>query len=198
MEYKVTKPKRGLMVFLIIVLVIAAALSCYIAIKPAGVYVPWARFGVYSTTKGFGSIIPGGSVIITDRMQDVDSSSVAAVFIDNGDSGYQTGTQSALVGVIEQTDGKYTITDNGGNVVSVSKRQIEPVVFYIYYLGRVLLIMHHYRYIVWGAWAAVFVLIVILLSTSGNRRAKKNRKQLTKVFEFYGEKYDNEEQDTDY
>ena len=198
MEYKYKKPKRFWTVLLIIIMILAAALTCIISIKPAGMYFGWARFGVYGTMSGVDKLVPPGSLIITDRMADRESSSLAAVFITDGDGSYPASTQSALVGRLYTEDGKYYITDNSENRIAVNEWQIEPVVYYIDYIGHIALLMHVYRYIIWGVWAAAFVIVVVLICTSGNRRAKRKQKELIKIFDFYGEKYDSEEQDTDY
>ncbi|MBR4955373.1 MAG: hypothetical protein IKY46_05615 [Clostridia bacterium] len=197
MEYKNIKPKRVWAVILIIVLALAAAITCFASAKPAGIYVDWARFGVYSTSTGVDNVVPAGSIVVTDRTVEPFDNTVAALFMVNGDSAYPDGTKSALVGALNIEDGQYTLITADG-ALDIDKERLETVVYYIGYIGTVLHIMYTYRYIVWGAWAAIFALVIILMATSGNRRLKRKRKQLTKIFEFYGEKYDAEEQDTDY
>ena len=197
MEYKNIKPKRVWTVLLIILLAVLAALTCFVSVKPAGVYVEWARYGVYATGVGLEGIVPAGSIIITDRTVAVSDYSVAAAFVKNGDINYPADTESALFGILRIEDGKYSIS-NGDNTVEINKQQAEQVVFYIDGLGIVTHILYSHRYFVWGAWAAIFTLIIVLICTSGNRIAKKKKKQLTKIFEFYGEKYDTEEKNKDY
>ena len=197
MEYQNIKPKRVWAVILIIVLALAAAITCFASVKPAGIYVDWARFGVYSTSTGVDNVVPAGSIVVTDRTVEPFDNTVAALFMVNGDSAYPDGTKSALVGALNIEDGQYTLITSDG-ALDIDKDRLETVVYYIGYIGTVLQIMYTYRYIVWGAWAAIFALVIILMATSGNRRLKRKRKQLTKIFEFYGEKYDAEEQDTDY
>ena len=185
MEYKNIKPKRVWAVILIIVLALAAAITCFASVKPAGIYVDWARFGVYSTSTGVDNVVPAGSIVVTDRTVEPFDNTVAALFMVNGDSAYPDGTKSALVGALNIEDGQYTLITSDG-ALDIDKDRLETVVYYIGYIGTVLQIMYTYRYIVWGAWAAIFALVIILMATSGNRRLKRKRKQLTKIFEFYG------------
>ena len=198
MEYRYKKPKYFWTVFLIIIMILAAALSCFISVRPAGIYLQWARFGVYGTAEGVNQLVPAGSIIITDRMHSKDTAYVAAVFINNGDDSYPAAHQSALVGQLDSEDGKYYLTNNSGNNIAVNEWQIEPVVYYIDHIGYIALLMHTYRYVLWGVWAAAFVLVIVLVCTSGNRRAKRKQKELIKVFDFYGEKFDTEEENTEY
>ena len=197
MEYKNIKPKRALTVLLILFLVFAAAISCFVSIYPAGIYAEWARFGVYSTMEGMDNFIPKGSLIITDRTSVVSENYVAAAFIKNGDSAYPDDTYSVLLGILKIDDGIYNIS-NDNKSLEVNKQQVETVVFYIDHIGTAFYVMHNYRYFIWAGWAAVFAVVIVMIATSSNRRNKKKQKQLVKIFEFYGEKYDSEEQDTDY
>ena len=124
MEYKNIKPKRVWTVLLIILLAVLAALTCFVSVKPAGVYVEWARYGVYATGVGLEGIVPAGSIIITDRTVAVSDYSVAAAFVKNGDVNYPADTESALFGILRIEDGKYTIS-NGDNTVDINKQQAE-------------------------------------------------------------------------
>jgi hypothetical protein len=198
MEYRYKKPKYFWTVFLVVIMVLAAAITCFISVRPAGIYLEWARFGVYGTSEGVDMLIPAGSIIVTDRMQPKATAYVGAVFISNGDSSYPAGSQSALVGTLKCDDGKYYINDNTGGSIAVNEWQIEPVVYYIDYLGHIAMLMYTYRYVLWGVWAAAFALVIVLICTAGNRRAKRKQKELIKIFNFYGEKFDSEEENTDY
>ena len=198
MEYKNAKPKRLLSIILIIILVIAAFLSCLISIKPSGIYIAQARFGVYSTLDGLENIVPAGSVIITDRSLDYKPNIIAAAFIENGDANYPAGTKSAFVGRLVYENNSYFIKINNEKSISVNEQQIEPVVYYIDNIGTIQLYLYNYRFVLWGAWAAVFTIIIVLFATANKRQSKKNINSLKKVFDFYGEKFDNEEKDKNY
>lgn len=198
MEYKNAKPKKLLSIILIIILVIVAFLSCLISIKPFGVYIPQARFGVYSTVEGVDNIVPAGSVIITDRFLEYNPNIIVAAFIENEDANYPACTKSAFVGRLVYENNSYFIKNGNKKSMPVSEHQIEPVVYYIDNIGTIQLYLHNYRFVLWGAWAAVFTVIIVLFATASSRRAKKNINSLKRVFDFYGEKFDNEEKNRNY
>ena len=198
MEYTVKKAKKGWRVFLIILAVILAVLTCTVSVLPSGVYIPGARFGVYGTMTGLSKAVPGGSFIITDRVSAAEEGSIVAVFTENGDRNYPDGMKSALVGRLSKDNGSCFVTDSEGNTTAVSEWQVENVSYYMGYIGYAAMVLYRYRPIMWSAWAVLFLFIIVWEATSGRRFAAKKRKALIKTFDFYGEKYDREEDGKDY
>jgi len=193
-----SKGKRMLVVFAFIVLALACEVTCLFSLRPAGITISGVRFGVYGCYGDDSGVVPAGSIIITDKSIPVTEGNQAAVFVKSGNKAYPGNFPSAFVGTAQEESGKPYLVKNTGERFDFSGNRAEYISYSITYIGTIFWLIYLYRYVVWGAWVCIFGLFIALLATSPARRRKKYKKQLIYTFNFYGEKYDKEDEGKDY
>lgn len=74
----------------------------------------------------------------------------------------------------------------------------DVILMKINYLGYTFNTLYDFRYVVLAVSAAIFVLIICLEATTPARKHKRYKKGLIKIFNFYGEKFIEEDKELDY
>lgn len=74
----------------------------------------------------------------------------------------------------------------------------EQIVYILREGGTLLAFLHQWRWIVWGATAALLLTLLVLRLTANARWRRRQQKLMRKSFQLYGEKYDREEEELEY
>ena len=194
---KTKKKSIALKIIIYTLLALFAGATCLISIWPFGMYISNARYGVYGCLDG-GKVVPDGSLIVTDRMEPVNKGDKIAIYGDFGNRRYPDGMKHILIGYAGVDENSATLYNSDGTSVDIRIEKAESVVWSVKYLGAVAYFIYCFRFILWGIWAVVFILIISIEVTGPIRCAKKYKKELLKTFDFYGEKYAEEDKDIDY
>ena len=194
---KIKKKRIALKLIIYTLLAIFAGVTCLISIWPFGMYISNARYGVYGCLDG-ASVVPDGSLIVTDRMAPVNKDSKIAIYGDFGNSRYPDGMNHVLVGYAGIDENSATLYIPDESSIDIQIEKAESVVWSVKYLGEVTYFIYRFRFILWGIWVAVLIIIISLETTAPIRRANKYKKELIKTFDFYGEKYAEEDKNIDY
>ncbi len=194
---KKKKKRIALKIVLYTLLAVFAVVSCLASIWPFGMDIPNARHCVYGCLDG-GKVVPDRAMIITDKMASVNNGSKIAVYGDFENSRYPAGMKHILVGNAVIDGNSVSLSQPDGTSYNIQLERAETIVWSLNYLGNVTYFIYNFRFVLWGVWAAVLILIVVFESTSPARSAKRYKKELLKTFDFYGEKYAEEDKDKDF
>lgn len=194
------KQKKGKVIIKIILYLILAlfiSLTCAVSIKPFGIAVNDARFGVYGCLDG-GGIIPDGSLVITDKMSYIQDGCKIAVYGDFSSNSYPEDMQHIIVGYAAIDGNRINLKQIDDTKFEVSIDQVETISWRIDVLGTLMFFLYSFKYILWTVWGIVVALIIVLEATAPTRRHNRYKKELIKTFNFYGEKYTAEDSERDY
>lgn len=132
---------------------------------------------------GLDGLLPGGSLAIVDPGAELEAGHVALLF----------------EGTLGIADGEGRLIDAHAPEVSYAASDaVGRVIYRIAGLGTVLSLLQQGRWVLWALLALVLLGGIAWAVTAPKRRRKKEVRELIELFDYYGRKYDAEEEDIDY
>lgn len=189
---KKSASKRFWTTFGLIFLVVVMAAAIYAAFLPNDIFPSFMETKVFPVeTTNMGEALPKGSMAYAEKLSMPSPGDVAA-YIDSG--------IIECARVVSETENNYTLAfDKGGDSFKIDRKKIiGTVTFYSDYLGYVVLWLNTYRIAIAALGAALIIAAICFGATAGRRKRARENRQLREMFEFYGEKYDEEENEIDY
>lgn len=162
----------------------------YLSLCPDGLWLPRLRWGVYALDGAQMGIRAGSAVVVTRTQQPPEGRLIAV---------RQEG-RVALAYLDKLEDGQAAL-DAGGEVTMAAQGDILGTADYeVFALGAVIRALggEPGRYLVWAADGLTICLLCIWLATLPARRVRRRRQELIRLFEYYGTKYDHEEEGVEY
>ncbi|MEA4919594.1 MAG: hypothetical protein VB078_01530 [Clostridiaceae bacterium] len=176
----------------ILCLIAALALfQClFITFSNGDLFPTFLSTGAYVTNTGeFGDILPHGSIALTKKTDELERGDII-VYLYRDDVAF---------GAVIREDGDNIDILSSGEPITVHKNTVAGKVFYqITHLGYAASVIKSNRIIVWSACGVLIALAFLWIVTLPGRRRKGEIKELIKLFDHYGHKYDLEEADIDY
>ncbi len=186
-----SKGKKAFKVFIAVILALLCVLTCAAAASPAILTPEWFRYGVYGAYDGNeDASIRKGSVVVTDRSLEYFNSGDWVLYL--SDDEYESSYPMRHAVIISY--GTVMLS----SVRSVAFEKYEKLVYQADNWGYVTMFLYRERLFVWIFWGVVIIAFIVLEATKGARKASKARKKLLKTFEYYGKKYEKEDEDKDY
>ena len=192
---KSKKSFLGLRIVLYSLLIIIAALTIYLSFRPDGFGVFGTNYNFYSCINGNG-IISDGSCVVTDKVLPVSSGDKVALCGDIAGNEYPV--SNLVIGVIDADNGNLYIHNSTGELLNFDINDAEVIVWQIGQLGNIVSILYELRFIIVAFWLLVFALIIVIEASAPNRKHKRYKREMIKTFEFYGEKYKEEDKEINY
>lgn len=128
-------------------------------------------------------LLPGGSLAIVDPGAELEAGHVALLF----------------EGTLGIADGEGRLIDAHAPEVSYAASDaVGRVIYRIAGLGTVLSLLQQGRWVLWALLALVLLGGIAWAVTAPKRRRKKEVRELIELFDYYGRKYDAEEEGIDY
>lgn len=176
------------------VLSVAAALvlclCLFVTFTTGGLLPGFLKIGAYAVESDeYGGVMPQGSVALVDKGSAIEKGDIV-VFLSQG--GYSFGT------VLSREEGWVSLSSMGQSA-DFTLEVIQGRVFYrINGLGSAAVFLRDNRMAVVAVIAAAALGVIIWLASLPARRRRKEVKELIELFEYYGRKYDLEEEGIDY
>ncbi len=181
-DMKTIKIIAGAAAALLFLLTAACCLSVTLAdggLLPA--FLPFEGYAVQSDS--LGGLLPGGSLAIVDPDAALEAGHVAMLF----------------AGTTAVADGEGMLIDPEAPEVAYEAADAAGrVVYRIAGLGALLALLQQGKLIVWAVLAVVLIGALLWMAAAPKRRRKKEIRELIELFDYYGRKYDAEEEGIDY
>lgn len=186
---RVEKKSRWKAVLAVLCAVVLMVMS-YLTLLPDGLWLPRLRWGVYAIDGAQMGLRESSAVLVTRTSQPAEGEMVAV---------RQAG--EITLGYLDKLESGEAVVDIDGQSVTVDQGDILGTADYeVFALGAVIHALGGQpgRYFVWAADGLYVCLLCLWLATLPNRRRKRRREELIRLFEYYGAKYDHEEEGLDY
>lgn len=175
---------------LCIIAVLAIFQCLFITFSNGDLLPSFLSTGAYITETGeFGNVLPHGSIALTKKTDK----------FERGDIIVYLYRDSVAFGAVIKEDGDNLDLLSDGEAITIHKNTVSGKVFYqITELGYAASVIKSNRIIVWSSCGILIAMAFLWIITLPGRRRKSEIKELIKLFDYYGRKYDLEEEDIDY
>lgn len=184
--------KRFWTAFGVIILIIVMIAAIYVAFLPNDIFPSFMETKVFPVeTANMAEALPKGSMAYVEKLSLPAPGDVAA-YIDSGI------IECARVATETQSD--YTLAfDKGGDSFKIDRKKIiGTVTFYSDNIGYIVMWLNTYRIAIAALGAVLIIAAICFGATASRRKRSRENRQLREMFDFYGEKYDEEENEIDY
>ena len=186
---RVEKKSRWKAVLTVLCAAVLLALT-YLSLLPDGLWLPRLRWGVYALENAQMGLRQGSAVVVTRTSRPPAGRMIAI---------RQAG--GVVLGYLDKLEDGEAVLDAGGQSMTAAQGDILGTADYeVFVLGAVIRTLggEPGRYLVWAADGIYVCLLCVWLATLPSRRRKRRREELIRLFEYYGTKYDREEDGLEY
>lgn len=177
---------KVLKIILTVLFALTLALCVSVAEAKDGFLPAFLPVAAYEADNGsFASALPLGSLAIVEKDAAVETGDLVAV-----DRGGET-----VFAALEKAGENSASVYDGKETLKIKTSQIKGRVFYyVKGVGRASSFVRQYASVVWALCGIVMLAVAVYLLTIPGRRRKREVDSLIKLFEYYGDKYDKEDE----